>query len=170
MAVWTRPGERCLDYRDHTVIETTAKGLNTTIAVFPSTLRCRQSDQSRRPAATFTKQGEAEDVSGLIGDVLVTDSGTGPDGRTLTLYRLKTQAKLRELFDYSDPVVFKPPSKLLVWLPARRATAQNCKSYNQWRSMGLGAVIEAQVVINLNTNKLETTAHERCNSRQVPVH
>ena len=167
---WRRDNERCIEYSDHTVIETNSDALKNTIAIYPATFKCREAGAGITIAAIFTRQGEAESFSGLIGDVLVTDTGTGTDGRILTLYSISKKSKLTDFFDYSDPVELTDRTKLLFWLPAQRATTQTCREYGKWRSMGLGAVIEVRVFVDLRSNNLYKTSHYRCGARQVPVH
>ena len=166
---WRRANKRCIEYPTHTVIETNTAELSTTIAVYPAALKCRESGQKGTIAAIFQIQGEAESFSGLIGDVLVTDTGTGTDGRILTLYSITNNSKIREIFDYSDPVELTDQTRLAFWLPSRRATKQNCRDYTKWLSMGLGAVIEVKTYVDTRSNKLYKSDSYRCSTRQVPI-
>jgi hypothetical protein len=88
----------------------------------------------------------------------------------LTLYHVATGVKLGEFLDYSDPLeLSKDQARLSFWIPSGRATKQNCGRYSEWLSMGLGALVEARVYVDLPQGKLHQTGQYRCSSRQAPI-
>lgn len=111
---WRRDNERCIEYSDHTVIETNSDALKNTIVIYPATFKCREAGAGITIAAIFTRQGEAESFSGLIGDVLVTDTGTGTDGRILTLYSISKKSNL--------------PTFLIILIPSNSQIEPSCSS------------------------------------------
>lgn len=98
--------------------------------------------------------------------MLITDSGSGPDGRTLTLYAIDKKSKILQLADYSDEDLALKNNKLILWRKTSYATKQTCPPYKQWGSQGLGAVIETQVIVDLVTYRVVETSSRRCQPRQ----
>ncbi len=170
LAAWSRDGQRCFEYPKYTVIEKTGVSLDALlISVMPATVRCRQFDQQRGIKPVFEVHNDAELFAGLVGNILVTDTGSGPDGRVLSLYDVVSRSKLRQFPDFYGPVQLKDKTKLFFWLTSARATPQNCSGYGQRALQQLGSAIETQVFMDLVHHKLHKTNNVRCNARQVPL-
>jgi hypothetical protein len=174
IGAWARGDERCFDYPKYTVSEsfannTASKGeasLITTIAVRAASTQCKQINGSNQDKPIFVIKKGFEFFQGLANNVLITDSGSGPDGRTLTLYAIDKQSKILEFNDYSDGDLALKNNKLILWRKTGYATKQTCPQYKQWVSQGLGAVIESQVIVDLDTYRVLETSSRRCQPRQ----
>jgi len=174
IAVWAHGDDRCFEYPRYTVSESSAANTGnedaarfiTTIAVRAASTPCRQiaKDTSGKPVFVIKKGFEF--FKGLAGTILITDSGSGPDPRTLTLYAINKQSKILEFADYSDSDILLKNNTLIFWHKTSAANQQNCPQYKQITAQGFGAVIESQVVVDLTTHQVSTTSKRRCESRQ----
>lgn len=171
LAAWSREDERCFEYPLYTVIESSRGSLDQlSISVFPAKTKCKDVDQSHNIAPVFQVKNDAEFFAGLIGSRLVTDTGSGTDGRILTIYDVPTRSKLRAFADFYEDVQLKKGSLLYFWVTSARATPQNCAIYYRNAKNYLGSAIEKQIFVNLDDNTIHATNRRRCNTRQTPVH
>lgn len=171
IAAWSRGDVRCFEYPNYTVSESTTtrrESMMSTIAVRTANTKCTQINETNNKKPIFVIQQEFEFFQGLAGNVLITDSGSGPDFRLLTLYDIRQKSKFLQLDDYSDEGMALKSNKLIVWRKTSNANPNNCPQYNLWTSQSLGAVIETQISIDLASHRVVTTAKQRCRPRQVP--
>jgi hypothetical protein len=110
------------------------------------------------------KNEEAEYFLALQGDLLILDSGTGPDPRGLIIWNLHERKKVYS-GDYSEPIEIKS-GYLEFWMETEKATNENCPELKKWESDGLGAAIEGKVRLNLFDFSIVKSSQIRCNSRQ----
>lgn len=110
------------------------------------------------------KNESAEYFLALQGDLLILDSGTGPDPRGLVLWDLKKRQKAWS-GTYSEPMEVKP-DHLAYWMETGEANDANCPERKEWESHGLGAAIETRVRLNLSDFSVTKFADTRCRSRQ----
>jgi hypothetical protein len=171
---WARGDERCFEYPKYTVSESfannkAAKGeasYVTTIAVRAASTQCKQINGSNQDKPIFVIKEGFEFFQGLANNVLITDSGSGPDGRTLSLYAIDKKSRILQFADYSDEDLALKNNMLTFWRKTSYATKQTCPQYKQWASQGLGAVIETQVIVDLDTYRVVETSRRRCQPRQ----
>jgi len=106
---------------------------------------------------------EAEYFLGLQGNLLILDSGTGPDARGLIIWDL---SKKRKVYTgtYEDAKI--EPGYMEFWLETGRATDENCPEAKEWRAKGLGAAIETWVRLDLSDFTVTKSSKTRCVSRQ----
>ena len=111
---------------------------------------------------------EAEYFLGLQGDLLILDSGTGPDPRGLIIWDLSKKKKVYTgtYSSGSGEEVKIKPGYMEFWLETGRATDENCPKAKEWRANGLGAVIETWVRLDLSHFTLTKSSKTRCSSRQ----
>ena len=146
--MWARGDGRCFEYPKYTVSESSAnnkagKGeasIDTTIAVRAACTLRKQINGSYQDKPIFVIKEGFEFFQGLANNVLITDSGSGPDGRTLSLYAIDKKSRILQFADYSDEDLALKNSKLIFWRKTSYATKQTCPPYKQWASQGLGAV------------------------------
>jgi len=174
IAAWSRGDVRCFDYPKYTVSEssernTTNNGaarFSTTIAVRAASTRCKQINPKNQNKTTFVINNSFEFFQGLVNNVLITDSGSGPDGRVLKLYDIEKQSEFLQFTDYSDTDMTLRRNELIFWRKTGPASKQNCRQYNEWSAQGLGAVIETQVIVDFATRRARETTQRRCQPRQ----
>ncbi|HET8575222.1 MAG TPA: hypothetical protein VFM02_03585 [Candidatus Paceibacterota bacterium] len=108
---------------------------------------------------------EADSVLALTGHFLILDSGTAPDPRGLSVYDLQNDQKTYT-GKYSKPVQVSSGS-LTFWEPTdAEPTEENCPDLKQYQTNGLGAEIEKQVSLSLNTLAKDDLGPERCQAVQ----
>jgi len=105
----------------------------------------------------------AEYFLGLQGDLLILDSGTGPDPRGLLIWDLKKQKKVYT-GTYSEAKI--EPGYMEFWVETGGATDENCPEAKEWRAGGLGAGIETWVRLNLSDFSVIKSSQTRCSPRQ----
>jgi hypothetical protein len=110
---------------------------------------------------------EAEYFLGLQGNLLILDSGTGPDHRGLIIWDLSTKKKVytgKYSSEEDEPKI--KPGYMEFWLETGRATDENCPKAKEWRANGLGAAIETWVRLDLSDFTLTKSSKTRCSPRQ----
>ena len=169
LAAWSRGDERCFQYPKYTVSTTT--GSNTPIQIItvrPASIPCQQIAAHHKDQPLFVIKNEYEFFLGLAGNVLITDSGSGPDGRILRLYNINKRSPFLQFEDYADDPkdLAVKNNKLTLWYKTSYATKTNCRQYKQWTTQGFGAVIERQVSVDLDSHRVVDTTRRRCQPRQ----
>jgi hypothetical protein len=109
--------------------------------------------------------GGAEYILALENNFLITDTGTGPDGRVLTIYDLNPR---KEVFrdSYSKPVDIKD-NVINYWTGTTTpVTLENCPDYKEWETDGLGAGIDAYVSLDMSTLTKKELGKYHCSPRQ----
>lgn len=112
----------------------------------------------------FVIKNENESFLAFHGDLLLLDSGTGPDGRYLIIWNLANRKKVYE-GDYSEPYEIKSDT-ITFWRESGEANNKNCPARKKWEKQGFGAAIETQVTLDLRDLHLTTSPRTRCNLRQ----
>jgi len=167
ISTWARGDERCFQYPKYTVSVTPITNTPIeTITVRSASAQCRQINKHIKDKPVFVIKKDFEFFLGLADNVLITDTGSGPDGRILTLYAIDRQEKFLQFDDYSDEDLVLKGNKLILWRKTSYASQNNCPQYKQWTSQGLGAVIETEVVVDLTTHRVSNTSRRRCQARQ----
>lgn len=111
------------------------------------------------------KGAEADYFFDLSGDRLLIDQGTAPPPRRIKVIGLDTG---KEIYTdlYNRPAAVEGV-KFTYWKPTDEApTAANCPELPQWEANGLGAGIEEQVTLDLETLDLIESGETRCTARQ----
>jgi hypothetical protein len=107
----------------------------------------------------------AEYFLALEGNYLLTDNGTAPGLRGLTIYDLTKRTQV--FTDTYEKPVFAHDGLVEYWTDAsEKATAKNCKQLKDFEKAGLGAVIEAHITLNLSTLTKKLSTERRCNAVQ----
>lgn len=122
---------------------------------------CRFSPQS----GDFVLQGGgAVYYLGFVGQYLVTDEGTAPPPRTLTIYDVPSRSAVYTT-SYAGPVSFAT-SSLTFWKAlVTKPTTATCPQLGTLKSEGLGAVLEASTTLAL-PGFAEHTHGTRCAATQ----
>lgn len=173
LAAWSRENEQCFEYPLYTVIERSGRFLDLRISAFSGKVKCNDIDRIHTIAPVFQVRNDAEFFAGLIGSHLITDTGTGPDGRVLTIYDLKSGSKLRTIANYYGDLALRGKgTQLYFWMTSANTTAtpQNCATYKRNAAQSLGSAMETQVFLDLKDNTMHKTNQHRCNTRQTPIH
>jgi hypothetical protein len=105
----------------------------------------------------------AEYFFAVQGNLLILDSGTGPDPRGLIFWDLDKRKKVYST-GYSDADL--GDGYVDFWLETGGATDSNCPEKKEWESHGLGAAIETRVRLSLKDFNLTKSAQTRCRPRQ----
>jgi hypothetical protein len=106
----------------------------------------------------------AEYFLSLMGDLLILDSGTGPDPRGLIIWDLKKRKKVYT-GTYSEEVKIDT-EYMEFWLETGDANDENCPEGKEWKAGGLGAAIETWVRLNFSDFKIIKSSKTRCSPRQ----
>lgn len=106
----------------------------------------------------------AEYFMALQQDLLILDSGTGPEPRGLVIWNVAARRKVYA-GSYAGPWALAG-GRLRFWLETGPATADNCPQAATWRAGGLGAAIETRVSLDLARFHLTRSAQTRCSPRQ----
>ena len=176
LSAWSRGEARCYQYPNYTVSETSTANTGSKdearfisiITVRASKIPCKQIHKLTDNQSIFTIKKGFEFFQGLAGNVLITDSGSAPDGRILTLYNVDKRSKFLQFDDYADDpkdLAIKN-NKLTLWYKTSYATKTNCRQYKQWTTQGFGAVLESQVSVDLTSHRVVDTSRRRCQPRQ----
>ena len=103
---------------------------------------------------------------GLGGDYVFVDAGTAPEPRTYFIYSLKEQ-KLHHTISYSSPVSFSSGHLLTYFASTNiEPTKENCPRIDEWKENELGAEIQEETMLDLNTLIQKGTGNRRCVSLQ----
>ena len=172
LAAWSRENEICFEYPLYTVIERSERFLDLRISAFSGKVKCNDIDRIHTIAPVFQVRNDAEFFAGLIGSHLITDTGTGTDGRVLTIYDLKSGSKPRIIDNYYGDLNLRKGTQLYFWMTSSNTTAtpQNCVIYKRNAAQSLGSAIETQIFLDLKDNTMHKTNRHRCNTRQTPLH
>ncbi len=106
----------------------------------------------------------AEYFMALQGDLLILDSGTGPDPRGLIIWNLRNRKKVYT-GSYSEPYEIHL-GYLEFWAETGKANDDNCPERKEWESDGLGSAIETRVRLDLSDFSVVKSSQTRCESRQ----
>lgn len=99
----------------------------------------------------------------LQNDLLILDSGTGPDPRGLVIWDLKKQQQVYS-GSYSDAKI--GPGHMEFWTETGKGTDANCPEEKEWRALGLETAIETWVRLSFSDFKLTKSSQTRCSPRQ----
>lgn len=104
-------------------------------------------------------------VFALENDFLILDSGSGPEPRELIVYDL-TNRKRVYTDHYSTPVAINN-NTITYWSPENtKPDETNCPKITEYTSYGLGAEIEARIVLTLSTLNKNNLGEYRCSATQ----
>lgn len=106
-----------------------------------------------------------EDVLGLTEHFLIIDSGTGPPPRGLIIYDLNAQTSTYT-DTYSTPLTIATGSVTYWESTTQSVTSANCPDLAQYSTDGLGAVIESEVTLDLDTLTKTSLGQFRCEPTQ----
>lgn len=107
----------------------------------------------------------AEYVLALENNFLILDSGTGPQPRRLIVYDLISRKKVFT-DSYSNPIAVNNDT-VTYWSPVNtKPDETNCPKLTEYTSLGLGAEIEAHVVLTLSTLNKTELGEYRCSATQ----
>lgn len=106
---------------------------------------------------------DAEYFLGLQQDLLILDSGTGPDPRGLVIWDLKKREKVYT-GNYSEAKI--EWGYMEFWVRTSDATDENCPQAKEWSDSGLEAQIETKVSLNLSNFKITKSLETRCSPLQ----
>lgn len=107
----------------------------------------------------------AEYVLALENNFLILDSGTGPPPRGLIVYDLISRKKVFT-DSYSNPIAINSDT-VTYWSPvSTKPYETNCPKLSEYTAEGLGAVIEARVVLTLSTLNKTEVGEYRCSATQ----
>lgn len=116
-----------------------------------------------KPGDFELRNQDAEYFLALQDDLLILDSGTGPEPRGLIIWDLKKRSKVFS-GSYSDATVGK--GFIEFWQESAAANEANCPQAGEWREAGLGAAIETRVRLSLADFSLSKGTETRCQARQ----
>lgn len=106
---------------------------------------------------------DAEYFLALRGDLLILDSGTGPEPRGLIIWNLKQRAKVYSGI-YADATL--NDEYIEFWLPSAEASVKDCPEASEWLAGGLSATIETRVRLEFSDLEVQTSTQTRCMARQ----
>ena len=106
----------------------------------------------------------ADYFGGLIDQLLLLDSSSGPGPSGLTIWELDKRQKVF-VGTWHDREA-SPPGSLVYWLETGAATPLNCPELASLEAQGLGAAIETRVMLDLSTFEIRRTPETRCSARQ----
>ena len=106
----------------------------------------------------------AEYFAGLMHDLLILDSTTGPGPSGLIIWDLVKRKKVYE-GSWSGAEEAND-DRLVFWTETGEATAGNCPELEKWKSQGLDGAIETKVILNLTNFQITETQQTRCSPRQ----
>lgn len=155
----------CHDTSDYRVIEAPTENVGTHFLIKYKTVTSPDPECRYVVAdGDFELRNEdAEYFLGLTGDLLILDSGTGPEPRGLIIWNLHTRTKVYS-GRYADASL--EASAMTFWIESGAATDANCPEAAEWRTSGLGAVIETRVRLDFGDFKLTRSSATRCQARQ----
>ncbi|MFN3188405.1 MAG: hypothetical protein ACK42D_02585 [Candidatus Paceibacteria bacterium] len=110
---------------------------------------------------------EATSVLEVFGDYLLTDTGTGPSLRTLSVYDLTAGERiLSEGYYQPEELSLIPPTSISYWRGSDVGpTVESCNGYNEIVEQSFTPQIIVQVERNLVTNA-EVVSESRCIATQ----
>lgn len=113
----------------------------------------------------FTMDLEATYPQYIIGDFLITDSGTGPSGRVLSAYDLTSQ-KMVLSEQYGSAVDLHSPEVIAYWRPTGTVpTVVNCPNRDEIEKEYLTPTVQEYILRNLVTGTVEHK-EQRCVATQ----
>ncbi len=108
---------------------------------------------------------EATFVAGLHADWLFLDSGTGPDGRDLTVYSLQSGQEIVRTPYVHDELRIDGTS-LRFFVPVPTPPATRCLGASDWEAGGLGTGYESEAILDLESGGMEVSDSLTCSPRQ----
>lgn len=104
---------------------------------------------------------DAEYYLGQAGDLLVLDSGTSEQGRSIILWNL-AQKKSIQRFPYANEAKVKR-NELIYWVRSNdKVTSKNCPNLKALTKLGLDKAIDYKHILNLKTMKVKNTKVTQC--------
>lgn len=107
----------------------------------------------------------AQYFSALAGNFLITDNGTAPDPRGLTVFDLTKRAQVFADI-YSKPLSMDGMAVTYWVASGETPTADNCPGLSEYQSNGLGAALETRVTLDLSALTKSISSEQRCAARQ----
>jgi hypothetical protein len=105
---------------------------------------------------------------GLVGDLLLLDEGTGPNGRTVRLVALPSGATVHEAV-YEEPIeiadgalLYGMEAEVVASMDEMRALGVSCPEAATWFEEGLGVGLSPQVRYDLATRTAAPTGEVLC--------
>ncbi len=120
-------------------------------------------DYIARPDDFEIRNEWAEYFMAIQGNLLILDSGTGPEARNLIFWDLEKKKKIHTT-KYSDADL--EPEYVGYWIETGTANDENCPEKKEWESSGLGSVIETYVRLNLKNFSVWKSTKTRCRAQQ----
>jgi len=128
-----------------------------------ATPACSAAQAKALPALAVPEESYAV---GLKQDFLLLDQGTGPDGRELLLWDLRS-ARVAWRSAYDELLHEQRADALVFWRPEKKAADEaGCPQLRQWRKESLGAVMEQQVRLTLADLSVSPLGRWRCVAQQ----
>jgi hypothetical protein len=154
----------CHESTRHLIVEGSTGEVGTNFLVKHKSKRSQSACQYVvKPGDFEIKNERAEYFLGLQEDLLILDSGTGPDPRGLIIWDLKKRKKVYT-GTYSEARI--EPGYMEFWVETGGATEENCPDFKNWRKSGLGGGIETWARLSFTDFKLTKSSETRCSPRQ----
>lgn len=159
------PLTECHETADYLVAATPAEDVGTDFLVRykASGAAAGACDDVPAPGDLQIRNQDAEYLLALQGDLLILDSGTGPDPRGLIIWNLRQRQQVYS-GSYSEATVGQ--GYMEFWQDSGIATAANCPQLKEWQDNGLGAAIETWVRLDFADLSLHPGTQTRCSARQ----
>ena len=104
---------------------------------------------------------EAEYYLGQKGDLLILDSGTSEQGRSIIIWNLAQRKKIKN-FPYEVSASIKGDN-IIYWTRSKdKVTPQNCPNLKEFKKVGLDTAIDYQELLDLKTLKVKKTTIKQC--------
>lgn len=94
------------------------------------------------------------------GKYCIVSSGTD-ERRDLYIYDMTTGSRIFKS-DFSGPITFNYKGELSFWTETKKATAENCSSFEKWTRLGLTPIIETKVAFDVINSVLIRSTETRC--------
>ena len=102
---------------------------------------------------------------GLVGDLLILDSGTGPYPRGVIIWDLKKQKKVYTGTCFGNEKI--DPEYMELWIETGEANEENCPESKEWKAKGrLGGVIITLVRLYFSDFEIAKSSKTRCIEQQ----
>jgi len=101
----------------------------------------------------------------FVGNHLITDSGTAPGLRGLTVYDLDTRKEVYQ--GYHDSSISVKDNTISYWTKSgEKVTRENCPQLDEYSAEGFGAVRESYVTLDLGSLSEKAEGQYRCQLTQ----
>lgn len=121
----------------------------------------------KRQPGDFSLTGPGDDMNviGLVGNVLVLDTGTGPS-REIAFFDLESRNWLRtEPYDNEVPVKIDPGTVKFSAVTGP-GTAETCPEFKDYSEKGLAAALAQEAIIQFPSGQMVLSGPIRCIPRQ----